>query len=127
MLSLPANIQPRGPRRRTLSVDDGHLSIARGIDDDRSLAAEPEMRNLDDCRSENGRDPRIDGVAARCDHLGAGIDGERSARRDHAMRRSDLAAHLSAFRGRRLLRNHDAAGQRHRGTRTKKDRRRNHR
>ena len=84
------------------------------------------MRNLDDCRSENGRDPRIDGVAARCDHLGTGIDRKRSARRDHAMRRSDLAAHVG-FAGRRLLRNHDAAGQRHRGTRTKKDRRRDHR
>ena len=101
----------RSVRRRTLPVDDRHLSIARRIDNDWSLAAETEMRDLDNGGSEDGRNAGIDGIPAGGEQLGAGVDRERSAGSDHPVRRADLAAHLPRRRRRWLLREHGGTAQ----------------
>src|SRR5262249_1455527 len=97
-----AGEEPRvcGLRRAALAVDDGHAAIARRINDDGRLAAEAEMRDLDDGRGEDGRDPGVDGVAARGHHPRAGIDRERPARRHDAMRRANLPADRRGSLGR---------------------------
>ena len=75
-----------------MPVDDPHLAIPRGVDDDRRLSAETEVRDFDNYRGKDRRDPGIDRIAARGEQSGPRVYGERASGRHHAVRRADLRA-----------------------------------
>ncbi len=85
--------------RRAHAFDDRDL-LAAQFDQDRHLAAEGEVRELDDGGREHGRHARVHGVAAALQEAHPGLDRERVPARHHAA----PPAHDRAERVRRTYR-----------------------
>jgi hypothetical protein len=107
-------------RRRPLAIDHHRAAALRVVDQQRRLAAEAEMRNLDDGRRQHAGDAGVDRVAALLHHADARGDRVMPPGGDDAARAGDLGPQRVGPRARRgsgLLRD----GRRHRQRRQDED------